>query len=53
MQPPSSTYAPAQQQRTFINHNKRNGGGQGNGRGFPQQLTMTYSDTGDGQQQNI
>jgi hypothetical protein len=52
-QPPSSGYAPAQQERTFTNHNKRNGGGQGNGRGFPQQPTMIYYGFGGGQQQNI
>jgi hypothetical protein len=52
-QPPSNGYAPAQQQCTFTNHNKRNGGGQGNNRGFPQQPTMNYSGTGGGQQQNI
>jgi hypothetical protein len=39
-QPPSSGYAPAQQQRTFTNHNRHNGGGQGNGHGFLQQPTM-------------
>jgi hypothetical protein len=50
---PSSSYAPAQQQHTFTNHNKRNDGSQGNGRGFPQQPTMNYGDTGGGQQQNI
>jgi hypothetical protein len=38
--PPSSGYAPTQQQRTFTNHNKRNGCSQGNSRGFPQQPTM-------------
>ncbi len=52
-QPPSSGYAPAQLQRTFTNHNKRNGGDQGNGHGFPQQPTMNYGGTGGGQQQNI
>ncbi len=52
-QPPSSGYAPAQQQHTFTNHNKRNGGGQGTSRGFPQQPTMNYGGTGGGQQQNI
>jgi hypothetical protein len=52
-QHPSSSYTPAQQQRTFTNHNKRNGGGQGNGRGFPQQPTMNYGGTGGGQQHNI
>jgi hypothetical protein len=52
-QPPSSGYAPAQQQCTFNNHNKRNGGGQGNNRGFPQQPTMNYIGTGGGQQQNM
>jgi hypothetical protein len=31
-QPLSSGYAPAQQHSTFTNHNKHNGGGQGNGR---------------------
>ncbi len=41
-QPPSSGYAPAQQQCTFTNHNKRNSGSQGNGCGFPQQPTMNY-----------
>ncbi len=46
-------YAPAQQQRTFYNHNKRNDGGQGNSCGFPQQQTMNYGGTGGGQQQNI
>jgi hypothetical protein len=52
-QPPSSGYALAQQQCTFTNHNKRNGGGQGNSRSFPQQPTMNYGSTGGGQQQNI
>jgi hypothetical protein len=52
-QPPSSGYAPTQQQPTFTNHNKRNGGGQGNGRGFPQQPTVNYGGMGGGQQQNI
>jgi hypothetical protein len=52
-QPLSSGYAPAQQQHMFTNHNKRNGGSQGNNRGFPQQPTMNYGGTGDGQQQNI
>ncbi len=52
-QPPSSSYAPAKQQRTFTNHNKCNGGGQGNSRGFLQQPTMNYGGTGGGQQQNI
>ncbi len=52
-QPPNSGYAPAQQQRTFTNHNKRNGGRQGNNCGFPQQPTMNYDGTGGGQQQNI
>ncbi len=52
-QPPSSGYAPAQQQRMFPNHNKRNGGSQGNGRGFPQQPNMKYGGTGGSQQQNI
>jgi hypothetical protein len=51
--PPSSGYTPAQQQRTFTNHNKRNSGGQSNGRGFPQQLTMNYSGTGGDQQQVV
>jgi hypothetical protein len=51
-QPSSSGYAPAQQQCTFTNHNSCNGGGQGNGRGFPQQPTMNYGGTGGGQQQN-
>jgi hypothetical protein len=52
-QPPSSGYAPAQQQLMFTNHNKRNGGGQGNSHGFPQQPNMNYGGTGGGQQQNI
>jgi hypothetical protein len=52
-QPPSSSYAPAQQQRMFTNHNKSNGGGQGNGHGFPQQPTMNYGGTSGGQQNNI
>ncbi len=52
-QPPSSGYTPAQQQHTFTNHNKCNGGGQGNNRGFPQQPTMNYGCTGGSQQQNI
>jgi hypothetical protein len=54
-QPPSSSYAPAQQQCRFTNRNKRNGGSQGNNPGFPQQPTMNYSYgyTGGGQQQNI
>jgi hypothetical protein len=47
-QPPNSGYAPAQQQCTFNNHHKRNGGGQGNNRGFPQQPTMNYDGTGGG-----
>ncbi len=46
--PPNSTYTPAQHQRMFTNHNKRNGGGQGNGCGFPQQPTMNYGGTGGG-----
>jgi hypothetical protein len=52
-QPPSSSYAAAQQQCTFTSHNMRNGGGQGNNRVFPQQPTMDYGGTSDGQQQNI
>jgi hypothetical protein len=52
-QPPSRGYAPTQQQRTFTNHNKHNGGGQGNGICFPQQPTMNYGGTSGGQQQNI
>jgi hypothetical protein len=52
-QPPSSTYTPTQQQCTFTNHNKHNGGGQGNGCGFPQQPTMNYGGTGGGELQNI
>ncbi len=52
-QPPSSGYAPAQQQRAFTDHNKRNGGGHGNGQSFPQQRIMNYGSTGGGQQQNI
>jgi hypothetical protein len=52
-QPPSSGYAPAQQQCTFTTQNKRYGGGQGNNHGFPQQPNMTYGGTGDGQQQSI
>ncbi len=52
-QPPSSGNIPAQHQRTFTNHNKRNSGSQGNGHGFPQQPTMNYGGTGCGQQQNI
>jgi hypothetical protein len=52
-QPPSSGYVPAQQQCTFTNHIKYNGGGQGNGRGFTQQPTMNYGGTGSGQKQNI
>jgi hypothetical protein len=52
-QPPSSGYAPAQQQHMFTNHNKCNGGGQGNDRDFPQQPTMNYGYKGGGQQQNI
>jgi hypothetical protein len=52
-QPPSSGYIPAQQQRTFTNHNKCSSGGQGNGRGFPQQPTMNYGSTGGGQQHNM
>jgi hypothetical protein len=52
-QPSSSGYAPAQQQCMFTNHNKCNDGGQGNGRGFPQQPTMSYSGTGGGQQHNM
>jgi hypothetical protein len=51
-QPPSSSYAPAQQQCTFSNHYKHNGGGQGNNLGFPQP-TVNYGGTGGGQQQNI
>jgi hypothetical protein len=50
---PSSDYAPAQQQRAFTNHNRRNGGGQGNGRCFPQQPTMNYGGMGGAQQHNI
>ncbi len=52
-EPPSSAYDPTQQQCTFTNHSNRNGGGQGNGRGFPQQPTMNYVGTGGGHQQNI
>jgi hypothetical protein len=52
-QPPSSSEAPAQQQRMFTNHNKCNGGGQSNCHGFPQQQTMNYGGTGGGQQQVI
>jgi hypothetical protein len=52
-QPPSSGFVPAQQQRMFTNHNKCNGGSQGNGRGFPQQPTMNYGGMSDVQQQNI
>jgi hypothetical protein len=52
-QPPSSSYAPAQQQCTFINHNKRNGGSQSKGRSFPKQPTMNYGSTGGIQQQVI
>jgi hypothetical protein len=52
-QPPSSGYAPAQHQRTFTNHNKHNGGSQGNGHGFSQEPTTNYCGTGGGQQQNI
>jgi hypothetical protein len=52
-QPPSSSYAPAQQRRMFTNHNKHNGGGQEHSRDFPQQPTMNYGGTGGGQQQNI
>jgi hypothetical protein len=37
----------------FTNQNKRNGGSQGNNRGFPQQPTVNYGNTGGGQQQNI
>ncbi len=50
-QPSSSGYASAQQQCMFTNHNKHNGGGQGNGRGFLQQPTMNYGGIGGGQQQ--
>jgi hypothetical protein len=52
-QPPGHGYAPAQQQCMFTSHNKCNGDGQGNNRGFPQQPTMNYGSTGGGQQQNI
>ncbi len=52
-QPLSSGYATSRQQCTFTNHNKRNGGGQSNGRGFPQQPTMNYCGMGGGQQQVI
>ncbi len=52
-QPPSSSYAPAQQQHTFTNHNKRNGGSQGNNRGLPQQPNMNYGGTGGSQKQNM
>jgi hypothetical protein len=52
-QPLSSGYVPVQQQCTFTNHNKSNGGGQGNGHSFPLQPTMNYGGTGGGQQQNI
>jgi hypothetical protein len=38
----SSIYAPAQQQCTFNNRNKRNGGSQNSGHGFPQQPTMSF-----------
>jgi hypothetical protein len=50
-QPPSSIYAPAQQQRMFNNCNKCNYGGQNSSHGFPQQPTMSFVNTGDGQQQ--
>jgi hypothetical protein len=52
-QPPSSGYAPAQQQHMFTNHNKCNSGGQSNSCGFPQQPTMIFGGTGGGQQQVI
>jgi hypothetical protein len=52
-QPPSSGYAPAQQQRTFTNQNKCNGGSQSSGCDFPQQPTMSFNGTGGSQQQVI
>jgi hypothetical protein len=52
-QPPSGVYGPPQQQHTFNNCNKRNGGGQGSGRGFPQEPTMTFGGTGGGQQKAL
>jgi hypothetical protein len=52
-QPLSSVYAPAQQQLTFNNRNKCNGGGQSSGRGFPQQPTMSFCGTGGGQQRAL
>jgi hypothetical protein len=52
-QPPSSVYAPAQQQHRFNNCKKRNGGSQNNGPGFPQQPTMSFGSTGSGQQQAL
>jgi hypothetical protein len=45
-QPPSSVYAPAQQQHTFNNRNKCNGGSQGSGQGSLQQPTMSFGGTG-------
>jgi hypothetical protein len=45
-QPPSSIYAPAQQQCTFNNCHKCNGGGQCSGRGFLQQPAMSFGGAG-------
>ncbi len=52
-QPPSSIYILAQQQHTFNNHNKCNGGSQNSGRGVPQQPTMSFGNPGAGQQQAL
>jgi hypothetical protein len=50
-QPPSSIYAPPQQQCMFNNCHKGNGGSQGSGRGFLQQSTMSFGRAGGSQQQ--
>jgi hypothetical protein len=50
-QPPSGVYASAQQQHTFNNHNKRDGGSQRSSQDFLQQPFMCFGGTGGGQQQ--
>ncbi len=52
-QPPSSIYTPDQQQCTFNNRNKHIGGGQNSSRGFPQQPTVSFGNTGGSQQQAL
>jgi hypothetical protein len=52
-QPPSGICAPAQQQRTLNNHNKRNCGRQGSSCGFSQQPTMSFGGTGGSQQHTL